>query len=79
MPVKRRLAKQKPRITPEARAAFEAGDKMALHRELKLPPWMASPLEVDDPHPPSWAGQSAWATTWPEVWTLRQALLEAAA
>ena len=63
MPIKRRLSKGRAhRITPEAIAAFEAGDRMALHRALGLGPWMPSPLETDGPEPPTWsAPRSAWA------------------
>ena len=65
MPVKLRLSKSRAhRITPEAIAAFQAGDRMALHRALGalcLGPWMPSPLETDGPTPPTWsAPRSAW-------------------
>ena len=35
---------------------------------------MPSPLDVDKPHAPGWAGKSAWADSWAEVWELRQGL-----
>ena len=42
MPVKRRKSKMKAlQLTPEAFAAFDAGDKNALRRALKLPHWHA--------------------------------------
>jgi hypothetical protein len=45
MPVKRRASKQlRHRITPEAIAAYRAGDYMRLHRALGLMPWECSPL-----------------------------------
>ncbi|NCQ23693.1 MAG: hypothetical protein COW54_05975 [Rhodobacteraceae bacterium CG17_big_fil_post_rev_8_21_14_2_50_63_15] len=80
MPIKRRLAKGiTHRITPEAVAAFGAGDQMALHRALGLAPWQVSPLDADTPAPPAWAShRTAWAESWPVAHDLRQALTEAA-
>lgn len=56
MPTKRRTAKSREhRITPEALAAFKAGDSIRLHRALGLRPWQPSPLEADTgpvPWPP---------------------------
>jgi hypothetical protein len=85
MPVKRRLAKgREHRITPEAIAAFEAGDYGALHRALGLRPWEASPLPLSvtslgvdqdvppDPHPVGWA-QSV-----PQAQELQRLLMAAA-
>ena len=48
MPVKKRKSKMRAHLfTPEVFAAFDAGDKYALRRALKLPPWHASPLDTD--------------------------------
>ena len=48
MPVKRRKSKMRAhQLTPEAFAAFDAGDKYTLRRCLKLPPRHASPLDTD--------------------------------
>jgi hypothetical protein len=81
MPIKRRLAKGiTHRITPEAIAAFGAGDWMALHRALGLAPWQVSPLDTDTPLPPAWASQcsaTVWAGAWQTARDLRQALTEA--
>jgi len=62
MPVKLRKPKQKAhRVTPEAVAAFKAGDYQSLHRALGLKPWEPSPLPVsvtalgvDQGEPPKW-------------------------
>lgn len=52
MPVKRRIAKVRDhRVTPEAIAAFRAGDERGLHAALGLRPWEASPLDVVNPYP----------------------------
>lgn len=63
MPIKRRTAKVRPhRITPEAIAAFCAGDRLALHAALGLRPWMPSPLEAngESPWPVGTAGHQFW-------------------
>ena len=50
------------RITAAALSAWRAGDSLALHRELRLPPWQASPLIAAGKCPwPSGAGASTWA------------------
>lgn len=47
MPVKRRVAKtHSHRITPEAIAAFRAGDHTALNRALGIRPWETCPLDA---------------------------------
>lgn len=53
MPTKRthRARNQKQRITPEAVAAFRAGDYGRLHNALGLKPWEESPLWVGDKCP----------------------------
>ena len=72
MPTKRRITKgRKHRITPEAMAAFRAGDWMGLHRALDLRPWQPSPLDVDKPDPPSYAKSGLWADAWPVAFDLR--------
>jgi hypothetical protein len=84
MPVKRRVAKVKEnRITPEAVAAYRAGDYHALHRALGLKPWEASPLPssvtllgVEDGPAPS--GNTAWAASWAKAQELRRELERAA-
>ena len=50
-------------VTPDAVAAFQRGDRTALHRELDLKPWQPSPLDVDGacPWPLGSAGQNTWA------------------
>ena len=48
MPTKRRVDKaRRHRISAEAVAAYRAKDCNALHRALRLRPWEASPLCVD--------------------------------
>lgn len=81
MPVKKRNAKVRAhRITPEAVAAFKAGDSMALDRALGLRPWEPSPLETDDPEPPTWARNlnNVYGQAWPWVYQLRCELEKAA-
>lgn len=52
-----------PRITPEAVAAYRAGDELALHRALRLRPWQASPIGAVGPcpWPPGTGGHESWA------------------
>ena len=60
------------RITPEAVAAFDVGDWMALHRALGLRPWQASPLDASTPEPPAGCGPNdAWRESWPLARVLR--------
>jgi hypothetical protein len=71
MPTKRRVEKTRPhRITPEALAAFDAGDHMRLHRALGLRPWQPSPLEASD-GPSPWPAGSSGAVAWAPVCDLR--------
>ncbi|WP_214471076.1 hypothetical protein [Mesorhizobium sp. dw_380] len=74
--MKRRLSKTKTvKITPEAVAAFEAGDRQTLHHALGLRPWEPNPLEIDGPTSPAWASDgTAWSQAWPDMWTIRQEL-----
>jgi hypothetical protein len=50
MPTKRNRVPRNPlaRVTPEALAAWRAGDRLALHRELRLRPWDHNPLDTYD-------------------------------
>ena len=87
MPVKRRKAKARQhRITPEAIAAFEAGDFLDLHRALDLAPWEPSPLPstvepygVDPAAPPSPDDQRLYALAWPKIMDLQRQLVAAGA
>ncbi|WP_395117753.1 hypothetical protein ACFCQI_14260 [Rhodanobacter sp. FW102-FHT14D06] len=75
--IRRRTRNQQAgRITPEALAAFVAGDHATLKHALRLPPWQVSPLDAEEvcPYPPLTAG----AVTWLDSLTLRNQL-EAAA
>jgi hypothetical protein len=61
MPTKRRAPKRAEHpITPEAVAAFIAGDSVALHRALGLRPWQDSPLGVGDWKRPAWFNEADW-------------------
>jgi hypothetical protein len=53
------------RISPEAIAAYEAGDDRALDAALGLRPWEVSPLRVDQGPGPG--GPTAWAASWPKA------------
>ena len=85
MPVKRRNSKTRQhRITDEAVEAFQAGDYIALHRALGLPPWHPSPLPesvhdlgVDPDNPPPGDGTS-WGEFWPAAVELQRELQAAA-
>ena len=74
MPTKRQRVTRSlvARITPEAIAAWKAGDWGDLQRALRLPPWHASPLDVGGDQP---AGNTAGATTWAEATRLRSELI----
>ena len=63
------------RITTGAQAAFEAGDWLRLHRELRLPPWQASPLDAMGECP--WPATTAAGVTWAASAGLRKALSDA--
>ena len=78
MPAKKRLVKvREHRITPEAIAAFRAGDSLALHRALGLRPWQISPLDVEAGEPCVYPAGSGGAMSWPLALELRAELLEA--
>lgn len=72
---RRKRTEQAGRITQAAVEAFRAGDELALHRALRLPPWQISPLQVDRDCP--WPAGTGGAMTWPDSVALR-AELEAA-
>jgi hypothetical protein len=71
---RRRHVERAGRITPTAIAAFRAGDRMTLHRELRLPPGQVSPLDAHGDCP--WSSSVAGGRTWPESVALRAALRE---
>lgn len=60
------------RVTPAAVAAFRAGDKAALHAELRLRPWQASPIAAVGACP--WPASCAGAVAWPQSVALREVL-----
>lgn len=60
------------RVTPAAVAAYRAGDWLALHTELRLPPWQVSPLDAVGPCP--WPASMAGARTWADSVALRAEL-----
>lgn len=68
----RRRAQRSGTVTPAAVAAYRAGDRDALRRELCLKPWQPTPLEVDGRCP--WPEGSAGAKAWPASVALRAAL-----
>ena len=72
-------------ISPEAIAAYEAGDFHTLHRALDLRAWEISPLPievsalgVDPDDPPDDRDDSPWATSWRQAMELQRRLIEAA-
>jgi len=72
MPVKLRHPKQREhRITPEAIAAWRAGNWMALQRALGLRPWQVNPLDADEPEPPHDRPGGPWRDSWPLARALR--------
>lgn len=85
MPVKRRRPKAREhRITPEAIAAFEAGDYFRLHCALNLAPYQPSPLPesinglgVDPENPPTW--RNLFTESWPLAVELQRELIAAGA
>ena len=61
--IRRRTRNQQAgRITPEAVAAFVAGDHATLKHALRLPPWQVSPLDAEGacPYPPLTAAAVMW-------------------
>lgn len=59
---RRKHSERQGRITVAAVAAYRTGDKAALHAELHLRPWQASPIDAtgECPWPPTAAGASSW-------------------
>ncbi|MGE4254823.1 MAG: hypothetical protein AB7E84_06370 [Xanthobacteraceae bacterium] len=80
MPTRRTPINRSPqrRITPEAVAAFRAGDSDALGRALRLRPWeYPGPLDVTDSEPCPYPPGSTAAVWWPRLLELRRELEEA--
>ena len=73
---RRTRSQQAGRITPEAVAAFVAGDRATLKHALRLPPWQVSPLDAEGacPYPPL----TGAAVTWLDSLALRSQLQAAA-
>lgn len=51
-----------PRITARAVELFKAGDRIELHRALRLRPWQPSPLDATGacPWPPGCGAHESW-------------------
>lgn len=64
------------RLTPEAVEHYRVGNAQALHLELRLAPWEASPLDAVGGCP--WPAGTAGGSSWDQAVALR-AELEAAA
>ena len=80
MPVKKRTSKVRAhRITAEAVAAFNAGDRSALHFALGVGPWVPSPLDVHPDEPSPWPPGTGGAEYWPLAVELRRELFAAGA
>jgi hypothetical protein len=78
MPVKRRKSKMMAlQLTPEVFAAFDAGDKNALRRALKLLHWHASPLDTDLAGPPLYGHETCRAISRPDALEIRRDILAA--
>ena len=75
----KRVSRLHPRtlVTPEAVAAYKAGDYVALHLALGLKPWEQSPLHVHEKPEPSRDSPYAWVKSWWKITRLRR-VLEAA-
>lgn len=80
MPVKRRRPKVKrPPLTPEAFAAYEAGDEAALCVALGLKPWMWNPMKTAGEMPRYLENNDWHARLWREARALRDELEAACA
>ena len=78
MPAKRIKPKARAhRVTPEAKAAFEAGDWRLLHTHLGLKPWEASPLDIESEADADCHGNGAWKLSVPKALQLRIQLFDA--
>ena len=77
MPTKRKRASRamRTRITPDAIAAFKAGDHMRLHSILRLKPWEISPLDAEGESP--WPETSAGGKSWGQAVELREEITNA--
>ena len=65
-------------FTPEVFAAFDAGDRYALRRSLKLPPWHASPMDTDLAGPAPYGSEDMLInTTRPAALEIRREILAA--
>jgi hypothetical protein len=69
-------------ITPQALAAWTAGDRHACHEALGIMPWDHSPFDVRRETPPDWLVAMARGTdlvadvdNWRRAYALRQALI----
>ncbi len=73
MPTKRTPIRRgaRTRITPEAVAAYQAGDGAALHGLLGLKPWEASPLDAKTWKCPYDDDSTAYAGSWQQARELR--------
>jgi len=87
MPIKRRESKHRMhRITPEAIAAFEAGDYHGLHNALGLFPHESSPLPADitalgvrQGEPPDWMTNAGTIADYRQAQALQRELIAAGA
>jgi hypothetical protein len=74
VPVKKRKSKQTMHpITPDATAAFQAGEAMALHRALGLRPWEISPLECAGAC--TYPAGTGGAESWPQAQAMQAELI----
>jgi hypothetical protein len=62
------------RVTPEAVAAFQAGDRREVSRLLQLKPWETNPLDADVDAPPWRSDGTTRALMWSQAVALRKAL-----
>ena len=62
MPTKRTRASRsmRSRLTAAAVQAWREGDRIALHRALRLDPWEASPLDEENVYSPNTAYADSW-------------------
>ena len=78
MPVKRRILKQKHRVSPAAVAAFKAGDWWGVYHAIDMRPWETHPMDVDFEEPAEWVRKvPTFLERWNEAVVLRRALVEA--
>jgi len=71
-------------LTPQAIAAWQAGDKHACHQALGIMPWDWSPYHVYSAQPPEWlielqgSDLIADVPNYLRAWSLRTALIQLA-